>query len=131
MNGASNKGNNNHSGNVNVNVTVDAEKNYFDSENRNSVDVVMETADFEVNFALENFMNDENNCATNASHEESFKDARDGNQRVSINSTTSSVAEYAEEKNDADESSGGAKIMHGGSTDDAGSDAQTKRTRRR
>ena len=98
VNGASNKGNNNHSGNVNVNVTVDAEKNYFDSENRNSVDVVMETADFEVNFALENFMNDENNCATNASHEESFKDARDGNQRVSINSTTSSVAEYAEKR---------------------------------
>lgn len=101
--GNNNKGGSGNSGsvnNVNSNVNVDAEKNYFDSENRNSVDVVMETADFEVNFALENFsQNDENNRnVANTSHDETFEDARGDNQRVSVNSTTSSVAEYEEKR---------------------------------
>ena len=60
----------------------------------------METADFEVNFALENFsQNDENNRnVANTSHDETFEDARGDNQRVSVNSTTSSVAEYDEKR---------------------------------
>ena len=43
----------------------------------------METADFEVNFALENFsQNDENNRnVANTSHDETFEDARGDNQR--------------------------------------------------
>ena len=84
---------------VNSNASVDAEKNYFDYDNRNSVDVVMETADFEVNFALENFVNDENNRnVANTSHDESFEGANGHNQRMSVNSTTSSVAEYEEKR---------------------------------